>query len=106
MMNAIGAASRQAAVAEDRLLALATAKSELAKAKGAANSNTIVVGSTTTYPTDTGMKYPVQVKTDITTVGAMSDLYLISTQVTWSSTSGSEHSGKITLQTYVVANDK
>ncbi len=106
MLNAIGAASRQASIAEEKLLALSTAKNELAKAQADARANSISVGSTTTYPTDTGIKYPVSVQTTISAVGGYVDLYLVTTRVTWTSTSGPEHSGKVDLQTYVVTNDK
>ncbi len=106
MVNAIGAASRQASIAEEKLLALATAKTELAKAQVNARDNAIVVGTTTTYPSDTGIRYPVTVRTVISPVGTYADLYLVSTLVSWESNTGREHSGKVELQTYVVSNDK
>jgi type II secretory pathway pseudopilin PulG len=106
MVNAIGAASRQASIAEEKLLALATAKNEIAKAQAAARTNTITVGTTTTNPTDTGIKYPVTVTTRIVAMSGYADLYLVSTRVTWTSTTGPEHSGNVELQTYVVSNDR
>jgi hypothetical protein len=106
MMNAIGAAGRQASIAEEKLLALATAKNEIAKAQSAARSNTLVASTSTTNPTDTGIKYPVEVRTAITSVSGYVDLYLVATRVRWTSSTGPEHSGQVELQTYVVTNDK
>lgn len=106
MLNAVGAASRQAAVAEEKLLALATAKNELAAKQAAARNGTLVVGSATSNPSDTGIKYPVTVQTDVSPVTGYTDLYLVSARVTWVSDVGAEHSGSVKLQTYVVTNDR
>lgn len=106
MLNAVSAAGRQASVAEEKLLALAVAKNELANAQAAAKTGTIVVGTTTTNPTDTGIKYPVAVMTVITAVSGYTDLYQVSSQVTWTADTGAAHSGQVTLETYVVTNDK
>lgn len=106
MLNAVSAAGRQASIAEEKLLALAVAKNELANAQAAAKTGTIVVGTTTTNPTDTGIKYPVSVKTVISAVSGYSDLYQVSSQVTWTADTGAALSGQVTLETYVVTNDK
>lgn len=106
MLNAVGAASRQASIAEEKLLALATAKNQIVTKQAAARAGTLTTGSSTTNPTDTGIKYPVTVQTDVTAVGGYTDLYLVVTTVSWTSNVGAEHSGSVRLQTYVVTNDK
>ena len=106
MLNAVGAASRQASVAEEKLLALATAKNQIAQQQAAARDGTLAVGTSTTNPTDTGIRFPVTVTTTVSAVGGYTDLYQVLTRVSWVSDIGAEHSGAVQLQTYVVTNDK
>jgi len=105
MLGAIGTASRSSSIAEEKLIALTLAKNELDKARLAAAKGTLGVFNVTTNPTGTGIKYPVTVQTIATTVGGVTDLYYVRTRVSWASDTGNEHSGKVDLETYVVAND-
>lgn len=106
MLNAIAAAGKQASIAEEKLLALAVAKNELAAAQAAARQGSIVEGSTESHPTDTGIKYPVVVLTTISLVSGHTDLYKVNSLVSWTSDVGQEHSGKVQLETYVVTQDE
>lgn len=105
MLGAIGTASRSSSIAEEKLIALTLAKNELDQARAAAAKGTLTVSNVTTNPTGTGIKYPVTVQTIATTVGGVTDLYYVRTRVSWASDTGNEHSGKVDLETYVVAND-
>ncbi len=105
MMNAIGAASRQASIAEEKLLALALAKNVLEISRAEARATGLSNGTDTSAPTDTGIKYPVELKRIVTSVSGYTDLKSVTARVTWTSPSGQEHSGKVELQTYVVNND-
>lgn len=105
MLGAIGTASRATSVAEEKLIALTLAKNELDLARAAASKGTLTAGTTNTTPSNTGIKYPVTVRTEVTAVGGVVDLYLVRTRVRWDSDTGPEHSGKVILETYVVTND-
>jgi hypothetical protein len=103
VLNGIGAASRQASIAEEKLLALAVAKNEIEKVRVMARDGTIAAASTTTYPADTGIKYPVSVQTVVARIGGSSSfLYSVKSTVTWASNTGPEHSGNVVLETNVV----
>lgn len=106
MLGAMGSASRSSSIAETKLLALTLAKNELDKARAAGGAGTISVGTSTTTPTGTGIKYPVTVQRQITSVAGVPDLYFVRARVTWTSSVGSEHSGQVTVETYVMTNDR
>jgi type II secretory pathway pseudopilin PulG len=105
MLGAIGTASRASSIAEEKLLATVLAKNELDQARAAAAKGTLTVSNTTTNPTNTGIKYPVQVQTVVVAVSGVPDLYLVRTRVSWTSDTSNEHSGHVDLETYVVTND-
>lgn len=105
MLGAIGTASRSSSIAEEKLLATVLAKNELDQARAAAAKGTLTVSNTTTNPTNTGIKYPVQVQTVVVAVNGVPDLYLVRTRVSWTSDTSNEHSGYVDLETYVVTND-
>lgn len=106
MLNSIGTAGRQSSIAEERILGVTLAKNELDKARAMARANTLVVGTTTTNPTNTGIKYPVTVTTTVSVAPpGNQDLYLVHAVVSWTSDTTQDHSGSIALDTYVVQND-
>lgn len=105
MLGAIGTSSRATSIAEEKLIALTFAKNELDLARAAANKGTITVGVRNETPSNTGIKYPVTVRTEVTAVAGVADLFLVRTRVRWESDTGVEHSGSVTLETYVVTND-
>jgi Tfp pilus assembly protein PilV len=106
ILGCVWSSQTQGGYASRRSAILAAVQAQIYAARAGARSSTLVVGTTTTQVTVSGLQSTVPVVTTVTLVSGYTDLYQVSVTATWTETAGSTtRTDKLTIATNVRSPD-